>query len=62
MEYRGKSYTILQGVGPHSWKWSVRLDDKTLKSNEAPTRAAAKNSVGWPVDKTLAKLQKPPAG
>jgi hypothetical protein len=62
MEYRGKIYTIVQGVGPHSWKWSVRLDDKTVKSGDAPTRAAAKNSVVWLVDKTLAKQQKPPAG
>jgi hypothetical protein len=61
MEYRGKSYTIVQG-GPHSWKWSVRLDEKTVKSGEAPTRAAAKNSVVWLVDKALARLQKPSAG
>ena len=36
----------------------LRLDDKTVKSGDAPTRAAAKNSVVWLVGKTLAKQQK----
>jgi hypothetical protein len=35
MEYRGKQYTIVQGVGPNLWKWTVRLDEKTVKSGEA---------------------------
>jgi hypothetical protein len=26
MEYRGKQYTIVQGIGPDSWKWKVHLD------------------------------------
>jgi len=29
MEYRGKQYTIVQGIGPDSWRWTVRLDEKT---------------------------------
>jgi hypothetical protein len=63
MEYRGKSYTIVQGIGPHSWKWTVQLDEKTVKSGEAPSRDAAKNNVVWLVDHALAaknvKLQPP---
>jgi len=54
MEYRGKTYTIVQGIGLDSWKWQVQLDDKTVKSGEAKTRAAARTSVVWLVDKTLA--------
>jgi hypothetical protein len=54
MEYRGKHYTILQGIEPQSWKWKVHLDEKTTKSGEAPTRAAARTKVIWEVDKALA--------
>jgi hypothetical protein len=50
MEYRGKSYTIVQGIGPNSWKWTIRLDEKTTKSGDAPSRVAAINSV---IDKAL---------
>src|SRR6476646_4990241 len=39
MQYRGKSYTIVQSVGPDRWKWTIRLDEKTIKSGEAPSRA-----------------------
>jgi hypothetical protein len=41
MEYRGKQYTIVQGIGPNLWKWTVRLDEKTVKSGEATSRPAA---------------------
>jgi hypothetical protein len=27
MEYRGKNYTIVQGVEPDTWKWAVQLDE-----------------------------------
>jgi hypothetical protein len=54
MEYRGKIYTIVQGIGPNSWKWTVQLDEKTVKSGEAPSRAAAKNNIVWLVDRALA--------
>jgi hypothetical protein len=54
MEYRGKRFTIVQGVGPNSWKWTVHLDEKTVKSGEAASRSAAKNSVVWLIDKALA--------
>ena len=53
MQYRGKSYTIVQSVPPDRWKWTIRLDEKTIKSGEAPSRAAAKNSVIWAIDKAL---------
>jgi hypothetical protein len=54
MEYRGKQYTIVQGIGPDSWKWRVQLDEKTVESGEATSRAAARNSVVWLIDKALA--------
>jgi hypothetical protein len=54
MEYRGKNYTIVQGVGPNSWKWTVQLDEKTVKSGEAPSRNAARNNVVWLIDKATA--------
>jgi len=53
MEYPGKEFTIRQGVGPGSWKWTVQLDERAVKSGEAPTRAAAVNSVVWVIDKLL---------
>jgi len=65
MEYRGKYFTIVQGIEHHSWKWNVHLDEKTTKSGEAPTRGAANNKVIWEVDKELApkkvRLKSPPA-
>jgi hypothetical protein len=54
MEYRGKQYTIAQGIGPDPWKWTVQLDEKTVESGEATSRAAARNSVVWLIDKALA--------
>jgi hypothetical protein len=54
MEYRGKRYTIVRGLGPDSWKWTVHLDERTMESGEAKTRAAAKVSVIWAIDKALA--------
>jgi hypothetical protein len=54
MEYRGKSYTIVQGIEPYSWKWTVHLDEKTVKSGESPSRDAAKRSVVWLIDRFLA--------
>jgi hypothetical protein len=61
MEYRGKNYTIVQGIEPNVWKWKVQLDEKTTLSGEAHTRAAAVNSVVWRIDKALAKQGKPPS-
>src|SRR4051794_37441106 len=62
MEYRGKSYTIVQVIEPGSWKWTVQLDDKTVKSGNSPTRAAAIASVHWAIDQSLAakKPEVPP--
>ena len=54
MEYCGKHYTIVQGIGPQSRKWKVHLDENTIRSGEATTRAAAKTSVIWEVDRALA--------
>jgi hypothetical protein len=51
MEYRGKHFTIVQGVGPDSFKWKVYLDEKTVKSGTATSRAAAKTTVVWTIDR-----------
>jgi hypothetical protein len=53
MEYRGKQYTIVQGIGPGSWRWTVHLDEKTIKSGQATSRSAAMTSVVWLIDKAL---------
>jgi hypothetical protein len=47
MEYRGKTYTLVQGIGPNPWTWKVRLDEKTVRTGDAPTRTAARTSVIW---------------
>ena len=62
MEYRGKHYTIVQGIAPNLWKWTVRLDEKTVKSGQANSRDAAKNGVVWLIDKALSskKMKLPP--
>jgi len=57
MEYRGKHYTIVQGVGPHVWKWKVHLDEKNVQTGEAKSRDAAKNTVIWLIDRTLASTE-----
>jgi hypothetical protein len=60
MEYRGKPFTIVQGTGPNSFKWQVRLDETTVKSGGAATRSSARISVVWLIDKALApKKMKP---
>jgi hypothetical protein len=60
MDYRGKHYTIVRGTGPDPWKWTVHLDDKTIKSGEAKSRAAATNSAVWLIDRALAPEQAKP--
>jgi hypothetical protein len=60
MQYRGKYYTIVQGSEPDSWRWTVHLDDKTIKSGHATSWAAAMNSVVWLIEKELmARLRLP---
>src|SRR3954462_10295312 len=54
MEYRGKHYTIVQGIRPGSWKWTVELHERGVKSGESPTREAAKVRVVWIIDQALA--------
>jgi hypothetical protein len=54
MEYRGKTYSIVQGLGADSWTWTVDLDDNAGESGEAKSRAAALTAVVMLIDKTLA--------
>jgi hypothetical protein len=66
MEYRGIRFTMVQGIGPESWKWAVYLDEKIVKSGEAKTRASAQTNAIWAIDKALApkriKLRSRPDG
>jgi hypothetical protein len=65
MEYRGKRYTIVQGIEPDSWRWTVHLDEKTIRSGVATSRAAAKTSAVWLIDRALkpkkVRLDHPPS-
>jgi len=54
MEYRGKRYTVEQGGGAHSWKWTVHLGGKKVESGTSRTRASATTSAVWAIDKALA--------
>jgi len=60
MEYRGKQYTIVQGLGRDSWKWTVHLDEKTVKSGQTKTHLPAMTNVVWLIDKALAPKQVKP--
>ncbi len=65
MEYRGIQYTVVQGIGRDSWRWTVYLGEKTVKSGQATSRAAAMTSVVWLIDKTLKPKKvtlEPPSG
>jgi hypothetical protein len=53
--YRGKQYTIVQGTEANSWRWTVRLDENSIKSGQAISRDAAMSGVIWLVDKPLSR-------
>jgi len=60
MEYRGKHITIVQGTEPNSYNWTVRLDEKTVRSGSAVSRESAMNSAVWLIDRALAKVNPVP--
>lgn len=62
MEYRGKQYTIVQGIGPNPWKWTVHLDERTVKTGEANSREAATNSVVWLIGRAVVSQNAQPLG
>ena len=51
MEYRGKKYTVVQGLERGVWRWTIELDENTTKSGEAKTQAAALTAVVMLIDK-----------
>jgi hypothetical protein len=53
MEYRGKRYTLSKASVPDSWRWTVHLDEKTVKSGQASSRDAAMDSVIWLIERGL---------
>ncbi len=55
--YRGTQYTIVQGTEASSWRWTVRLDEKTIKSGHAISRDAAMNSVVWLIEKPVSRAR-----
>jgi hypothetical protein len=55
--YRGRQYTLVQGTEDSSWRWTVRLDEKTIKSGHAISRDTAMNSVVWLIDKPLSRAR-----
>ena len=63
MEYRGKRITIVQGIEPQSYRWTVQLDEKTIRSGIAISRESAMNSAVLLIDRELSKPQRgPPRG
>ena len=52
MEYRGKCYTISQA--PNSWRWTVYIDEKTVKSGADRTQDSATTNAIWAIDRVLA--------
>ena len=55
--YRDKQYTIVQGTEASSWRWTVRLDEKTIKSGHAISQDAAMNRVFWLIEKPVSRAQ-----
>jgi hypothetical protein len=53
MEYRGKQYSVVQGIGPSEWKWSIPLDGHA-KSGKAPSRPAGVKRAEREIDRLLA--------
>jgi hypothetical protein len=53
MEYRGKQYTIVQGIRHDSWRWTVQIDERTIKSGLARTRESARTTAILEIDKAL---------
>jgi hypothetical protein len=60
MAYRGKHYTIIQGIGYDAWNWTVHLDEKTIRSGTARTRESAVTTAVWTIDKALATKKAKP--
>jgi hypothetical protein len=52
MKYRGKHYIVVQGIEPNSWKWSVDVDERTVKTGAAKSRLAAVKAVERVVDRS----------
>jgi hypothetical protein len=53
MEYRGKQFTVVQGITPESWKWSVQHDETTVKGGVAETRQKAIANAVRAIDQGL---------
>jgi hypothetical protein len=62
MEYRGKQYSVVQGLDS-MWKWSVPSLVGQTKSGKTPNHAAGVKAAQRAIDKALApkkvRLQRP---
>jgi hypothetical protein len=54
MQYRRKHYTIAQGIDP---RWTVRLDEQTVKSGGATTRRRKLGEAGIPALRLVAYFE-----
>lgn len=53
MEYRGKQFTVVQGIKPDSWKWTVQFEAGIIKMGEAKTRPKAMAEAVMAIDRAL---------
>jgi hypothetical protein len=59
MEYRGKHYSVVQGIEGGMWKWTADLDGHT-KSGRASSRAAGIKIAEREIDRLLAPTKRRP--
>jgi hypothetical protein len=53
MKYKDVEYTVVQGIEPKVWKWTVSLDDIELRG-QTETRAEAVEKAERAIDRALA--------
>jgi hypothetical protein len=57
MEYRGKQYSVVQGLGHPTWKWAVDLNGH-VKSGKAMSREVGIKLAESEIDRALAPKKK----
>jgi hypothetical protein len=55
MRYRDIEYSIVQGTGPHIWKWSVSFDADHQAVGQEMTKAEAISKAERAIDRLAAK-------
>jgi hypothetical protein len=54
MEYRDIEYTVVQGIGRHTWKWAVSVDASLSAKGQAWSKAEAVAEAERAIDRALA--------